>query len=172
MAIALRAKVLPGPWMVGRYGPAIQVGADGVASRWTSVSWQVSQIVFTLWRSQFFIALVRPLVVGHRGSGMMSVTLYDDAATALAGVEVAQEGLLPDPVCAAPAGITVEPTIGLSLGGAWMRALLPVTYARWAVEWGTARHRAFVQYAFCRRSPYTSGVTCRSGPCVICSPMR
>jgi hypothetical protein len=54
-------------------------------------------------------------VVRHRRAGMVSVSLYDDAAAALAGVEIAEEGLLADAVRATPAQIGVELAVLLGL---------------------------------------------------------
>src|SRR5690606_19925980 len=46
------------------------------------------------------VALVRALVVGHCGAGMMPVAGDQQASAALAGVEVADQRLLPDAVWA------------------------------------------------------------------------
>lgn len=65
---------------------------------------------------QRLVPLVRGLVVGHPSAGMMPVTFYDDAATALAGVEVPEECLLANAVRAAPTRIGVEPAVLLGFG--------------------------------------------------------
>ncbi|MGN6307304.1 MAG: hypothetical protein ACTHNH_21005 [Mesorhizobium sp.] len=65
---------------------------------------------------QRLVTLVRPLVVGDRGAGMVPVAFYDDAAATLAGVQVAEEGLLADAMGAAPSGISVKLAVLLGFG--------------------------------------------------------
>lgn len=96
------------------------------------------------------VALVRFPMVGHRSARVVPVSLYDDAVAALAGVEIAKEGLLPDAVRAAPAGISVELAVLLGLGRAGMVTLLPFTYAGRAMDWWLARH-PLRRLALCQR---------------------
>ena len=99
--------------MVDVYRSACLVAPDCVAPRLLTLHQRVvaglaHRLDVIEVEEERLIALVRPLVVGNRCAAMMPVALYDDAAAALAGVEVTEEGLLPDAVWAAPASITVE----------------------------------------------------------------
>lgn len=101
------------PWMQGVYRPAINIGTDGVASRFLTLHQRVVAglahcLDIAEVEEQRLVALVRSLVVGHRCAGMMPVAFYDDAAAALAGVEVAEKCLLANAVRAAPARVGVE----------------------------------------------------------------
>ena len=64
---------------------------------------------------QRLVTLVRCLVVDHSGAWVVTVACDQQAVAALAGVQVADEGLLSDAVGAAPAGVTIESAILLGL---------------------------------------------------------
>lgn len=101
--------------------PSIDICADRVASRFFALDQRVvaslaDRLGVIESEEQGRVALVCLLVVCNGGSGMMPVAFNDDAAAALAGVEVAEEGLLPDAVRPAPAGISVELAVLLGLG--------------------------------------------------------
>lgn len=93
---------------MGIQGPAIQVGPDLVPSRLLSLDQRVVVLLADGLgvgevEEQYRVALVWRLVVHHGRARMMPVPLDDDAAAALAGVEVASQGLPADAMRAAPA---------------------------------------------------------------------
>lgn len=109
---------VPGVQRIDR--PSRLIASDRVASRFFALNERVvARLAYCLdvaeFEEQHLIALVRSLVVGNRGTGMVPVALDDDAVAALAGVEIAEEGLLPDAVRSPPAGIRVEAAVCLGL---------------------------------------------------------
>lgn len=105
--------------MVDVYRPASLVAPDGVAPSFLAldegvVAGLAHRLDIPEVEEQCLVALVRLLMVGHSGAWMVSVSLYDDAAAALAGVQVAEERLLADAMRATPARIAVEAAVGLS----------------------------------------------------------
>jgi hypothetical protein len=99
--------------MVNVYRSASLVAPDGVASCFLAldegiVTRLAHRLDIAEVEEQRLVALVCPLVIGHCGAGMMPVAFYDNAAAALAGVEIAEERLLADAMRAAPARIAIE----------------------------------------------------------------
>jgi len=93
--------------------PTCLIAADDVASGFLALDQRVVTALavgldIIEVEEQCRVALVCDLVMGDRRSGMMPIALCDDAAAALAGVEVTEEGLLADTVRATPAGIAVK----------------------------------------------------------------
>jgi hypothetical protein len=92
--------------------PTHLVAADDVASGFLALDQRVVTALavgldIIEVEEQNRVAFMRDLVMGDGRSGMVPVALYDDAAAALAGIEIAEECLLADAVCPAPARIAV-----------------------------------------------------------------
>jgi len=71
--------------------PAMDIGTYGIAPRFLARNKRVVAAFADRFdigevEEQRLVALVRPLVIGDRGAAMVPVAVYDNAATALAGV--------------------------------------------------------------------------------------
>lgn len=99
--------------MIRVYWPACIIASDRVASGFLALD--PSVVILLAHRldvieieEQCRVALMRLLMVGHRCPRVMTVAFKNDAAAALAGVDVADEGLSPDAVRPAPTRICIE----------------------------------------------------------------
>lgn len=106
--------------MIRVYWPACLIASDRVASGFLALD--PSVVILLAHRldvieieEQCRVALMRLLMVGHRCPRVMTVAFKNDAAAALAGIEVADERLLSDAMGTAPALVSVEPAILLGL---------------------------------------------------------
>ena len=108
-------------------GPPVDVRPDRIASRFFLLDQRVVAGLADGFRvlqveKQSLVALMGLLVVDDGGAGMVPVAGDEQAGATLAGVQVAKERLLPDPMWTAPASIAIKLAVSLGFNGSTCHA--------------------------------------------------
>lgn len=122
--------------MIAVHRPAIHITSDDIAALLFPLDERVvaglaDRLRVLQIEEPCLVALMRGLVIDHGGAGMVTVARDQQAAAALAGIEVANQCLLSDAVGAAPAGVTIEPAIPLGFGRSTSHGSYLMPGGRW-----------------------------------------